>query len=69
MSINAEEFSSPKGQLIFGKLCHEIDCDILQETHRGLQHSCLKVPGRKLVVEKTQEKFGKQMKEMKETVR
>ena len=59
MSINAEGFSSVKGHLI-GKICHEIDCDILclQETHRGPQQFRPKVPGMKLVVERPHEKYG-----------
>ena len=59
MSINAEGFSSEKGHLI-GKICHEIDCDILclQETHRSTQQCRPKVPGMKLVVERPHEKYG-----------
>ena len=57
MYINAEGFSSPKGQVI-GKLCHKIDCDILPKTNRGLQYSRPKVPGMKLVVERPREKYG-----------
>ena len=59
MSINNEDFSSVKGHLI-GKICHEIDCDILclQETHRGPQQFRPKVPGMKLVVERPHEKYG-----------
>ena len=59
MSINAEGFSSAKGQLI-GKLCHDNDCDILclQETHRGQQQFRPRIPGMKLAVERPHERYG-----------